>query len=230
MDERQLQFDLPGLDEAAEDAELRAISPEEARQISEAARKAFERAKSGEDPTNKWFGDYVRLLEQGWPWRVAAYIAWAASPKKDRWPKSLAELASEVLGLKSSRVIHTWREKYPSINTVVAVMQAMPLLEHKRDVIEALVAMASDPDYKTFNDRKLFLEMAGLYTPKSKLELSDRRAKDLSELSEDELDRLMGDGAPTAHPTDSPTPSPAMTPSPALPLKGEGEDEEEDAE
>ena len=195
----QLRFDLD-LDEVAEDAADRSISAAEARQISEAARLAFEELTTNN--TNKhelepvaslpgWLGDYLKLREMGWPWRVAAYIAWAASPRIGRWPKSLAELADKVLGLRSPRVIYTWREKYPSINSVVAVMQAAPLLEHKRDVIEALVQMASDPDYKTFNDRKLFLEMVGLYTPKSKLEL-EGKARDLSELSDEELDALVG--------------------------------------
>jgi len=194
--ELQLKFDLD-LDETAEDAADRSVSAAEARQISEAARAAFENLSSegefGMDAKlEPWMGDYVRLREMGWPWRVAAYIAWAASPRAGRWPKSLAELADKVLGLRSPRVIHTWREKYPSINTIVAVMQAAPLLEHKRDVIEALIAMASEADYKTFNDRKLFLEMVGLYTPKSKLEL-EGKVRDLSELSDEELDALAGD-------------------------------------
>ena len=195
----QLRFDLD-LDEVAEDAADRSISAAEARQISEAARWVYENHGDAEGTIaspgrlamrDKWMGDYLKLREMGWPWRVAAYIAWAASPRIGRWPKSLAELADKVLGLRSPRVIYTWREKYPSINSVVAVMQAAPLLEHKRDVIEALVQMASDPDYKTFNDRKLFLEMVGLYTPKSKLEL-EGKARDLSELSDEELDALVG--------------------------------------
>lgn len=193
----QLKFDLEGLDEVKGDAELRSISQAEARQISEAARIAFE-AKEYADPLSNvplpgWMEDYIRLREMGWPWRVAAYIAWAASPRSGRWPRSLAELADKVLGLRSPRVIHIWRENHPSIDTIVAVMQAAPLLEHKRDVIEALVSNASEADYKTFNDRKLFLEMVGLYTPKSKLEVDDRRAKDLSELSDEELDALSGE-------------------------------------
>lgn len=196
----QLKFDLD-LDEVAEDAADRSISAAEARLISEAARRAFEATDYGNGlatdygnglAKGDWLADYLKLREMGWPWRVAAYIAWASSPKAGRWPKNLAELADKVLGLRSTRAIHTWRDKYPAINTMVAVMQAAPLLEHKRDVIEALVAMASNPDYKTFNDRKLFLEMVGLYTPKSKLELENKSVRDLSELSDEELDELAG--------------------------------------
>lgn len=188
--EMQLRFDLD-LDEIADAASEQAISPEEARQISEAARQALEKRSQAELP--EWFQDYVRLLQQGWPWRVAVYIAWASSPRVGRWPETLEKLATEVLGLASPRVIFTWRRKYPSINSVVAMMQAAPLWEHRRDVIAALVKNAATADYKTFNDRKLFLEMTGDYVPRSQLDLGKAARNDLSELSDAELDELLGD-------------------------------------
>lgn len=199
-DELQLKFDLQ-FDEVEDDAQERAISPEEARLISEAARQQMQsRLTDGELPA--WAEDYIRLLEQGWPWRVAAYIAWASAPKDGRKPKTLEELATGMLGLKSPRVIYTWRRKYPSIDAVIGMMQSAVLFEHRRDVLEALAEMAGRTDYKSHNDRKLFLEMIGDYTPKSKVEVS-RGAKDLSELSDAELDRLIGDVDTTA---DLPTP------------------------
>lgn len=198
--ELQLAFDLD-LDEVEEDAIERSISPEEARMISEAARLEMERRYAvdrtlvdPDDVDKGWQRDYLRLREQGWPWRVAAYIAWAASPRISRWPATLKELAHEVLGLRSSRVIHTWRKKHPAIDTVVAMLQAAPLFEHRRDVLEALIEMARTPDYKAFNDRKLFLEMIGDYVPKSQLNLKNAgKANDLSELSDEELDILAGE-------------------------------------
>lgn len=187
-DDLQLKFELD-LDEVAEDANQRTISRQEARQISEAARQAFDQMRlAGKEEIGKgWFDDYLKLIEQGWPWRVACYIAWASSPKIDRWPKSIKALAEDVLGLNGPRVIFTWREKYPAINSIVAMMQATPLWEHRRDVIEALVTMASEKNYKSFNDRKLFLELIGDYVPKSKLELEKSGKKDISDLSDDEL-------------------------------------------
>jgi len=94
-----------------------------------------------------------------------------------------------VLGLKSPRVIYTWRKKNPAIDEVVSVMQTAPLYEHRRDVIEALIAVATDPDYKAHKDRKLFFEMLGDYTPRQQVDVSDNRAAldDLSQLSDDEL-------------------------------------------
>lgn len=194
-DENQLRFDRfdLDLDEAADDAEERAVSWREAQMISEAARRLF--AEGGNELAQGWYEDYLKLIEQGWPWRVAVYIAWASSPKQYRWPATAAELATSVLRLTSPRAIYKWRQKYPTIDTVVALMQARPLFEHRRDVINALVEMAGRPDYKSFNDRKLFLEMIGDYTPKSKLELGKSgKGMDLSDLSDEELDQLVGSG------------------------------------
>lgn len=189
-DELQLSFNLD-LDEAQADADERSISPEEARLISEAARQAFEGKK---EDLPKWFRDYLGLIEKGWPWRVACYIAWASSPKTERKPETLLELATQVLGLTGPRVIYIWRKKYPSIDTVVAMMQAAPLWEHRRDVIEALVKIAKDPDYKGYHDRRLFLEMTGDYTPRSKLELAKSgAADDIKNKSDAELRQWIGE-------------------------------------
>ena len=59
--------------------------------------------------TKPWKEDYERLRLEGWDYRKAAYIAWASSPVKDRWPETQAKLAEE-LGLKSARTIQKWRE------------------------------------------------------------------------------------------------------------------------
>lgn len=196
-DELQLRFELPGLDEVEEDAQERQITPEKARMISEAARVALEKGDATgahvapfEHPG--WFEDYLLLIGQGWPWRVAAYMAWASSPRIGRQPETLKDLAEKVLGLTSPRVISNWRRKYPSIETIVSMMQSRALWDHRSDVLKALAEMAAQPDYKSFNDRKLFLEMIGDYTPKSRLQVSGT-AKDLSEMSDAELDRLAGD-------------------------------------
>lgn len=181
----QLRFDL-GLDEVEEVAADQQITPEQARQISAAARTVFE----GESRPG-WFEDYLMLIGQGWPWRVAAYMAWASSPKIEREPQTLKDLSEQVLGLTSPRVISNWRRKYPAIETVVSMMQSKALWDHRADVLETLAKMAATADYKNFNDRKLFLEMIGDYTPRSKLQLSGS-ALDLSELSDKELDRLGG--------------------------------------
>lgn len=193
FDERQLKFNLPDLDEIQDEVE-RGVSPTDARMIAEAARQELQkRFDDGERPA--WQEDYVSLLQHGWPWRVAAYIAWAAAPRSGRKPETLQQLATDVLGLASPRVIYTWRKKYPTIDTGVSSLQTAVLHKHRRDVLEALASMASQPDYKSFNDRKLFLELTGDYVPKSKVELDDKRAaQGLSTLSTEELAALIDDG------------------------------------
>jgi len=198
--EQQLRFNLPGLDEVGEDAEERGISPEQARQISAAARQQLEVGAAGTLP--EWHGEYLMLIEQGWPWRVATYIAWASSPIIGRKPKTLKELAETVLGLNSPRVISNWRRKYPNIDTVISHMQAKALWEFRSDTFKALVDVATTPDYKAHNDRKLFFEMTGDYVRKSQLHLGEL-AKDLSELSDAELDQLIGSADPAEKEADS---------------------------
>jgi len=186
-DDLQLRFDLPEFDDVSEDADEKLISPEEARKISEAARTSFENGRPGPD----WLADYLTLRSNGWPWRVAAYIAWASSPKIKRWPGTLNELATNVLGLKSARVIYTWRKNSPTIDTKVSMLQTKDLWEHRKEVIRALVAVAIQPDYKGHADRRLYLEMTGDYTPKSESKLAVDAA-DLSHLSDAQIDRLLG--------------------------------------
>lgn len=120
-----------------------------------------------------WWQDYRELRELGWDWRKAAFIAWAASPIATREPATQDELAVQVLGLSSDRVIRKWRIKFPEMDDQIAVMQAAPLLRHRRDVFDALAESAATKDYHNHADRKLFLEMTGDY--------SRNQAKDLAE-------------------------------------------------
>lgn len=214
LDDLQLRFNLSEFDEVVDDANERSITPEAARLISEAARSILEaKAINGEGgpyfesrSSPGWFTDYLNLIEHGWPWRVACYIAWASSPKNGRKPETLQELAKEVLGLTGPRVIYTWRRKYASIDTVVAMMQAAPLWEHRRDVLQALVEMAKKEDYKAHNDRKLFLEMIGDYVPRSVVGVGKAaKGGEIEELSDDELRHWMGEEniAPIPSDTDS---------------------------
>lgn len=162
--------------------------------VSRAARKIFEAHADA-----PWMSDYWALRLEGWPWRHAAYIAWASAPTKGRWPETQARLAAEVLGLKSDRVIRTWRQKNPDIDKRVEILQAAPLMRYRRDVIEALVTVASRAEPSAHQDRKLFLEMTQDYRPRGAIELMGEgggpvKTQDvvpnLSAFSDDELDQL----------------------------------------
>ena len=123
-------------------------------------------------PEIDWWADFLELRELGYSWQVTAYIAWASSPKTGRKPETHAELA-DFLGVRP-RTLRKWREVDETIEETVGVMQSAPLLAHRRDVIDALVAVAKDPDPKAHSDRKLFLEMTGDYKPRSTVEHDGR--------------------------------------------------------
>ena len=227
FNEMQLKFDLE-MSDVEDDAEERAISFEEARLISEAARVHFvekgEATKEGNASPLRWWGDYLKLIEQGWPWRVACYIAWASSPKTGRWPGTLKELSTEILGLTGPRTVYNWRQKFPTIDTVVAMMQAAPLWEHRRDIFEALIKVATTPDYKGFNDRKTALEMLRDYIPRSQLEIGKSAKPDEEELSDEELRAILGEGGlGDQDKARNPEPNP-------LPLPDTGRGDEKDGE
>lgn len=200
FDDLQLRFDLE-----VEEVDLGELSPsppspEEAERISMAAKYALEAtaaewegAEHGEGLFG-WYEDYEYLIERGWPWRVAVYIAWATMPKGMRQPGTMKEMATTVLGLGSSRIIYEWRKKYPEIDTVVAMMQTRPLWEHRKAIFEALASQASRDDYKSHSDRKLALEMMDDYIPKSQLGIG-KAAKDddVSGMDEETLRKWAGD-------------------------------------
>lgn len=184
----QLRLELDLEPEGQKDKGSEALSVDEIRLRSETARAAL---ASVELP---WKEDYLKLIEGGWDWRVAAYIAWAASPKNTRTPKTQDDLARNHLGLTSDRAINTWRRKNPAIDEMVAVMQAAPLWEHRAEIYAALISVATSHEYKGHNDRKLALELLGDYVPKSKIEaeLNKKITDDLATLPFEEKLRLAG--------------------------------------
>lgn len=180
-----LELDLPEVE-----AELDGVSTEEAKLRREAARVALMQMR-GEQDEPGWFEDFLGLIDGGWPWRQAAYIAWASMPREQRQPATQDELAVRFLGLNSDRAISTWRRKNPAIDQTIAMLQSAPLWKHRADAFDNLVKgmKNSGEDYKFFNHLKLFLEMTGDYIPMHQLaaELRKRFQGDLSDLSEEEL-------------------------------------------
>jgi len=112
-----------------------------------------------------WWEDYAKLRDEEVDWRVAAYIAWAASPRRTRMPVTLRELATDVLNVSAS-VVHRWRRMNPWIDKQVEEFGIGMLRRHQSDVIAAWIAAASNPDPKCFPDREAFLQKIGLYMPK----------------------------------------------------------------
>lgn len=181
-----LPLDLPEVDEV-----LASLSPEEIRLRSEVARKNFDDVK-----LLKWFPEYIKLREAGWDWRVAAYIAWASSPKIGREPATQDQLATKHLGLTSDRAIATWRKKNPVIDEMITEFQSGPLWDYRPDHFEQLNLGANKAaaDYKFFPYLKLAMEMRQDYIPTAKLDAylkkNNLNKGDLKEMSDAELLKL----------------------------------------
>lgn len=102
-------------------------------------------------------------------WRKAAYEAWSSLPASLRQPKTITELADQ-LGLRNTATIRHWRQKDPQIETRFRKRLTQRLLEYAPDVLMALTAVASDPDSKGHQDRKLFLQLTGFLEEKTAVE------------------------------------------------------------
>lgn len=127
----------------------------------------------------EWLGLYRDLCEERkpgrpqarrWQWRTALYIAWSCAPKERRWPKTKGELAS-LMGCAES-AFRVWRHKDPEIDERIRSLPAAMLLEHVAGVFDALATVATMPDPKAFQDRRLFLEITGNYQPSGNLAVS----------------------------------------------------------
>ena len=179
-----LDLDLP-------EVEMDGVSVEEARRRSESALQAL---KSKTLETAPWLETFFELLDNGWAWRQAAYIAWASTPKEGRQPATQDELARNYLGLTSDRPIATWRKRNPAILEMIAILQSAPLWEQRADHFKALNdgANKARDDYKFFNYLKLAMEMRRDYIPASQVsaELRKKLTGDLSDLSDEELELI----------------------------------------
>lgn len=177
-------------------------------------------AEVAEENDASWWDAYLALRQERkasgrrrWDWRRAVYIAWASMPAARRWPETQRELASEVLGLASDRVIRKWRQADPEIDNRIAKLTAAELLERRADVFHALVEVASMIDPRGYNDRRLFLELIGDYKAKGELALTGGDGGpveilggfDVSKLSDEELEQLLANlRAVEAAETDAP--------------------------
>ena len=189
----RLNLDLP--DDADRDKAV--LSTDDIRIRAEAARGQLEgglnwkKGPDGKVIPPPWLEEYYQLLDGGWPWRVAVYIAWKATPKKYRWPESQEELATTVLGLSSDRVIATWRAKNPGIDAMVQDVGSARVLDRLNDSIEAMLEVAAQPNYKGRGDRELHFKLAGVLS--EQIDINDKTGlPDLSKLPWDEKLKLAG--------------------------------------
>ena len=133
---------------------------------------------------------YFLQVEMGnndgkWDWRKQAYIAWSCVPKAKRWPKTEQEFAS-LIGLSNTATIRKWKLNDPEIGERIATLPKALLANHVADVLEAMVTVASDPIPQATAERKLFLEVAGIYNPKGSLDIKGLVTVEMDEVLDDE--------------------------------------------
>lgn len=184
MDEVMVAQPLPGMAGMLNVLEEAQIKSAEARRLFEAAGQA-----------EAWMDDYWALIEEGWSWRQAVYILWASQPQP-RQPATQAQLATQVLGLQSDRVIREWKAQDARMEARIARLTASALLKARADVFAALVAAATDPTYKGNRDRKLLLEMTGDYVPRQALDLSVPGSRSAVEEADTETLRALAGSVP----------------------------------
>jgi hypothetical protein len=181
-----LRLDLPEVEEEG-------ISVEAARVRSEAARSAFLLLK-GKAEQPAWYDRFEKLVDIGWAWRQAVYIAWSSMPDEDRFPRSQDVLAKKYLGLTSDRAISTWKKNNPAIETTIMVLQSDELWSIRADAFKNLITgvKKSGEDYKFKDYLFRYLEMTGDYVPISQVAAVIKKKADggAHEQSEDTLEQL----------------------------------------
>lgn len=196
----KLALELP----EEEPAGVSALSAEDVRIRAEAARQQLEggalwpKGKDGEQDIPAWYGQYLKLVSGGWPWRVAVLIAWLSMPKP-RWPATQDQLARQVLGLTSDRQFSVWMAKNPAIAAQVHDVQFALVWDELGEVLAAGLAVAKTHDYKGRGDREMIYKMAGILSDKVEAEIYDKTGQaDLSKLTFSQKLKLAGLDNPEA--------------------------------
>lgn len=181
------------------------LSWQEIKEREMAARLILKEKLDNQNDLPSWAETYHQLINSNVPWKIAAYVAWSTVMKNNRYPKTLDELAKEVLGLNSARQIFEWRRKFPYIDQMIADLQASAYMEYIPGAIAASGEVASRDDYKSTPERRLLFEAVGIIQNKSKIQVEEggvvlgagRKLLDqLRKKSTEELLDLLGTDAP----------------------------------
>lgn len=194
------QLELEGIGqqlEIEEEAGKTALSVKDIRIMAEAAKAALKAEEIPIEKAIRWLDTYQNLLNVGWRWQVAAFVAWASTPKRKRWPRTQEELAINVLGLTSDRAIANWRSKNPAIDELIGILQGNAMLEGRADAIDALLESAATDSYRNQPDRRLLFQLTGDLVEKSSVidKDSTKLAKDLRKMSDADLLNMGGEKA-----------------------------------
>ena len=81
------------------------------------------------------------------------------------------------------------------MNMVIRERMLAPLIDHQRDVIDALIESATNSDAKNYSDRKMFLEITQIYVPGKAL-LDKIRSDEpgfIANKTDEELERIISE-------------------------------------
>ena len=159
---------------------------DQARIQSAEARAIFEGRHEG-DPD--WL-IYFDLVEERWPWRKAAYIAWCTQPRDQRQPDTEQKFAIQELGLTSARKVREWKQDDEFLGFIKDMAKSM-LAGARLDIFAALVESATSGNPRNHADRKMAFEMLGDY--KQTLRLGSTLPDDLDQLGESDKRAQLAD-------------------------------------
>lgn len=132
---------------------------------------------------------FTRLVEQGWHWKKAAFMAWRAAPRDSRQPSTQGELA-RMLGYQGDKIFRVWLNKPdqgPLMLKIIDQAAKLVFQSHLADVDWVTIQQAKHPESAT-GQRELFYkryrELVG-ETPAAGGQAGD----DLDGLGDEELER-----------------------------------------
>lgn len=160
----------------------------EVRVKSEEALKALEKDLELNSSKSQMRSVFYLLMSKGYSWRQAAWVAWESLPPTVREPKTLKAFAIEKLGLMGPRVIYDWKKNYPQLMEAAAKIRMNQFLVARDEVIAAVIEVAKQPDYKSFNHQKMVLQETGdISSEQVHRHVFEIGEKELSEMSYEEL-------------------------------------------
>lgn len=147
-----------------------------------------------------WLNLYDELLADGkWDWRKCLYVAWSCLPARLRWPATVAELA-DLMGLKNTATIRHWRRNDRTIEQEIRERRVGLVHDHVGELLQAAIDCAVGDGPQGHQDRKMLLEVAGIYRPQK--QQIDHTGGDAAEISIKVVDYRNGLAAVAPRPDD----------------------------
>lgn len=132
------------------------------------------------------YGDvYASMIQQGFRWREAAFVAWSVAPKSQRQPATKQELA-KLLGCAGSVISRFEMDRRLGVMRIK--MAKLAYLDALPSIIEASIEVASKPSYKATPERNHVLgKVMQMGTDTVNVNVGQSAAQNFDGLSDEEL-------------------------------------------